>query len=198
MWRTLDNFQAYSEFIREYRAVTHNARRTGYQEAPYGYDAVWAVASMLNRSLAHLHKHSEHARTHTHAHSNTHSLSLSVSLSHSHTRTHTQTQTLSLSVSLSLTITLSHTHAPTHSQVYLPALTHTHRHVHMKNAHTRQLPTRTRTHTHPSSCLTNNNPSRVLHQRPLHMSVPSRLGSASRGLRVHGRGDGQPLPRDHE
>lgn len=43
--------QTYDQFINEYRTVTGNAERTGHQEAPYGYDSVWSVAYVLNRSI---------------------------------------------------------------------------------------------------------------------------------------------------
>ncbi len=44
-------FQSYDEFISEYQRITGNSQKTGYQEAPYGYDSVWAIANMLNRSM---------------------------------------------------------------------------------------------------------------------------------------------------
>ena len=44
-------FQTYQEFMKMYMQKTNDSRRTGYQEAPYGYDSAWAVAHMLNRSL---------------------------------------------------------------------------------------------------------------------------------------------------
>ncbi|CAH1774696.1 unnamed protein product, partial [Owenia fusiformis] len=43
--------KTYEEFIAEYNNFTANASLTGHQEAPYGYDSVWTVAYMLNRSL---------------------------------------------------------------------------------------------------------------------------------------------------
>ncbi len=44
-------FQSYDDFISEYKKITGNSQKTGYQEAPYGYDSVWAIANMLNKSM---------------------------------------------------------------------------------------------------------------------------------------------------
>ena len=43
--------QTYATFLEEYQKRTNNSQKTGHQEAPYGYDSVWAVAYMLNKSL---------------------------------------------------------------------------------------------------------------------------------------------------
>ena len=42
--------QTYDQFAAKYSNRTGYSNKTGYQEAPYGYDSVWAIASMLNRS----------------------------------------------------------------------------------------------------------------------------------------------------
>ncbi len=44
-------FQSYDDFISEYNRITGNSQKTGYQEAPYGYDSVWAIANMLKKSM---------------------------------------------------------------------------------------------------------------------------------------------------
>jgi len=41
--------QTYDQFATEYSNRTGYSNKTGYGEAPYGYDSVWAIASMLNR-----------------------------------------------------------------------------------------------------------------------------------------------------
>ncbi|KAK2188874.1 hypothetical protein NP493_117g04006 [Ridgeia piscesae] len=42
--------KTYDQFAAKYSERTSNVNKTAYQEAPYGYDSVWAIASMLNRS----------------------------------------------------------------------------------------------------------------------------------------------------
>ncbi|KAK2172393.1 hypothetical protein NP493_966g00017 [Ridgeia piscesae] len=42
--------KTYDQFATEYSNRTGYSNKTGYGEAPYGYDSVWAIASMLNRS----------------------------------------------------------------------------------------------------------------------------------------------------
>ena len=45
------SFQTYAQFIVEYKNYTENQQKSGYQEAPYGYDSVWTIANMLNKSV---------------------------------------------------------------------------------------------------------------------------------------------------
>ena len=47
--------------MEEYNRRTNNARLTGHQEAPYGYDSAWTVAFMLNRSIEMMKKSSEYS-----------------------------------------------------------------------------------------------------------------------------------------
>ena len=55
---SLSSTQTYLDFAKEYTDITEYSNQTAFQESPYGYDSVWAIADMLNRTMQYMQENS--------------------------------------------------------------------------------------------------------------------------------------------